>query len=195
MNRSTALGLLNRWSVAVEAQLANACVRVGRYLRLYAISHCQKSARSCDRRIARHAQMASGKSRKMIVSAAFIRLSMTSYGPKSPSMIQDEFCISRFWMRAHSSGGNACSPDCQNILSSSMTGRPVISPKVRAREDLPAAARPKMTTRSISSSLLGGSEDVSPAFRTFRLDGSCSGPAERGAPAKNSRSSFRLASG
>ncbi len=39
------------------------------------------------------------------------------------------------------------SPACQKILSSSITGNPVILPKRLARVDLPEAPRPRMTTR------------------------------------------------
>jgi len=45
--------------------------------------------------------------------------------------------------------GVAISPGCQKILSTSVTGSPVISPKRLARVDLPDAPRPRMTTRSM----------------------------------------------
>jgi len=45
------------------------------------------------------------------------------------------------------------SPGCQKILSTSITGSPVISPKRLARVDLPDAPRPMMTTRFILPSL------------------------------------------
>ena len=45
------------------------------------------------------------------------------------------------------------SPGCQKILSSSITGSPVISPKRFARVDLPDAPQPMMTTRFIVFSL------------------------------------------
>ena len=43
------------------------------------------------------------------------------------------------------------SPGCQKILSTSITGSPVISHKRLARVDLPDAPRPKMTTRFTST--------------------------------------------
>src|SRR3984893_1874807 len=53
------------------------------------------------------------------------------------------------WTTAHWWRGVAARPGRQKTLSSSITGRPVISPKRLARIDLPEAPRPKMTTRFI----------------------------------------------
>jgi hypothetical protein len=57
-------------------------------------------------------------------------------------------CITTHWSR-----GVAISPGRQKILSTSITGSLVISPKRLARVDLPDAPRPMMTTRFIVSSL------------------------------------------
>ena len=57
-------------------------------------------------------------------------------------------CVTTHWPR-----GVAISPGRQKILSTSITGSPVISPKRLARVDLPDAPRPTMTTRFIVSSL------------------------------------------
>jgi len=57
-------------------------------------------------------------------------------------------CITTHWSR-----GVAISAGRQKILSTSITGSPVISPKRLARVDLPDAPRPTMTTRFIVSSL------------------------------------------
>ncbi len=54
-------------------------------------------------------------------------------------------------MATHCSRGVAISPGCQKILSNSITGSPVISPKRLARVDLPDGSRPRMTTRFIVS--------------------------------------------
>ena len=63
--------------------------------------------------------------------------------------IHDPFswAASLSWIFTHSSRGMATSPGCQKILSSSITGRPVISPRRAARVDLPDAPRPRMITR------------------------------------------------
>ena len=57
-------------------------------------------------------------------------------------------CITTHWSR-----GVAISPGRQKILSTSITGSPVISPKRLASVDLPDAPRPMMTTRFTVSSL------------------------------------------
>jgi hypothetical protein len=121
--------------------------RAGRFCHRYATTHHQKSARSRDRRIACHAQRIKEKSSKMTVSAARSRVSTTSNGPRSPSMIYRCFSTSKSWTPTHSSRGVATSPRCQKTLSSSTTGSPVISPRRFARVDLPDAPRPRITTR------------------------------------------------
>ena len=108
-----------------------------------------KSKRSRDRRMARHAQRANERSRKITVSAARSRGATTSSGPRSPSMIHPSFATSRSCAHAHSFRGVARRPGCQKTISSSTTGRPVISPRRFARVDLPDAPRPRITTRFI----------------------------------------------
>src|SRR5437867_2261379 len=85
----------------------------------------------------------------MIVSAVRSRTSTASYGPRSPSSTHVSFRtrLSCDWI--HSTRGVGNRPERQKILSSSTTGRPVISPNCRARVDFPAAPRPSMTTRFI----------------------------------------------
>jgi hypothetical protein len=68
-------------------------------------------------------------------------------------MIQRSPATSFSCMATHCSRGVAISPGCQKILSTSITGSPVISPKRLARVDLPDAPRPRMTTRFMPSSL------------------------------------------
>lgn len=62
-------------------------------------------------------------------------------------MIRDSCAASWCWMVAHSSGGVAVRPGRQKSLSSSITGRPVISPRRAARVDLPAAPGPTTMIR------------------------------------------------
>jgi hypothetical protein len=121
----------------------------GRLCLRYAKTHHQKSKRSRDRRIARHAQRGNEKSSKMTISAARRRGSTTSSGPRSPSMIHFSFATRRSCAYAHSFRDVARRPGCQKNLSSSTTGRPVISPRRFARVDLPDAPRPRITTRFI----------------------------------------------
>ena len=70
--------------------------------------------------------------------------------------------------------GVAISPGCQKILSTSITGSPVISPNCLARVDLPDAPRPTMTTRSMLFILrrLGFDAKV-PGSSIVQLTGKC----------------------
>src|SRR5215813_2619039 len=74
-------------------------------------------------------------------------------------MIHDSRAASWRWIAAHWSLGVAARPGRQKSLSSSITGRPVISPRRAARVDLPAAPGPTMTTRFTYA------HDASPANR------------------------------
>jgi hypothetical protein len=60
-------------------------------------------------------------------------------------MIHDSCAASRRWTAAHWSRGVAVRPGRQMSLSSSITGRLVISPRRTARADLPAAPGPVIT--------------------------------------------------
>ena len=86
----------------------------------------------------------------MTVSASLSRGSSTSHGPRSPSMIQLSRWTSVCWTSIHSFRGVATSPGRQNSWSSSMTGIWVSEPRQRARTDLPAPPRLRMTTRCIA---------------------------------------------
>lgn len=149
MKSSTCLGLHNLWNCTPGASFWMASRSGVRYRVRYAKSHRQKSECSRDRRTARHAHSSNGRSRKTIVSAARSRISITSYGPKSPSMIQDSSATSFRRISAHCSGGVGTRPDCQNSLSSSITGIPVISPRRFPRVDFPEAPGPSIRTRFI----------------------------------------------
>lgn len=96
-NLLSALGLRNMCRSALTAGLAIACMRIGRLCHRYAKSQRQKSARSRDRRIARQPQQRSEKSKKRIVSAARSRISTTSAGPRSPSIIHPSSATSLCW--------------------------------------------------------------------------------------------------
>jgi len=146
-NRASALGLRKTCSATLGAWVAIANLRFGRLRYRYAKSQRQKSARSRDRRIARQAQRNNEKSKKMIVSAARIRTSTASWGPRSPSIIHRSPTTSCSCIAIHFWRGVAISPGCQKILSTSVTGSPVRSPKCLARVDLPDAPRPTMSTR------------------------------------------------
>ena len=149
-SRFIALGLRKTWRVAPGAWFAIAFIRNGRLRCRYRKSQSQKSARSFDRRDARQAHRRIEKSKKMIVSAVRSRTSTESYGPRSPSMIHPSFMTSICWIFSHWSRGVATRPDCQNNLSSSITGSPVMSPRCAASVDLPEAPGPRMTMRFIS---------------------------------------------
>src|SRR6266481_8181852 len=72
-------------------------------------------------------------------------------------MIHRSSLTTRSCTFAHSSRGVATIPARQKSLSSSITGRPVTSPKRMARVDLPDAPGPKMSTRfTLSSALKNG---------------------------------------
>src|SRR5215467_16147365 len=62
-------------------------------------------------------------------------------------MIHDSRAANWRWIAAHWSLGVAARPGRQKSLSSSITGRPVISPRRTARVDLPAAPGPTTITR------------------------------------------------
>jgi hypothetical protein len=62
-------------------------------------------------------------------------------------MIRDSCVVSPRWRAAHRSGGVAVRPGRQKSVSSSITGRLVISPRRTARADLPAAPGPVIITR------------------------------------------------
>jgi hypothetical protein len=68
-------------------------------------------------------------------------------------MIHRSLVTSFCWMTTHWSRGVGVSPACQNILSNSITGSPVISPKRKARVDFPDAPRPMMRMRSTPPSV------------------------------------------
>src|SRR5450755_5030213 len=61
-------------------------------------------------------------------------------------MIHDSCAASSRWMAVHWSRGVAVRPGRQKSLSSSITGRLVISPRRTARADLPAAPGPVIIT-------------------------------------------------
>jgi hypothetical protein len=64
-----------------------------------------------------------------------------------PSFSRTSFC----WSSTHCCRGVSTSPDCQKLLSSSITRNPVISPSCRASTDLPEAQGPIITTRRMWS--------------------------------------------
>src|SRR4029453_7578356 len=75
-------------------------------------------------------------------------------------MIQRGAAARTAWRSAHSGGGSGRRSGVQNSWSSSITGRPVAERRSRARTDLPAPPRPRMTTRSPLPSCRTGCDTI-----------------------------------
>jgi hypothetical protein len=118
-----------------------------RCLTRHVSTHHQKSVRSRDRRTALYTHRSSSKSSRRTVSARASRAVSTSYGPRSPSMIQSSTAASSVCtatQRSRSSGARSADQKC---ASSSTTGIPVTRPSRTDRVVLPAPPRPSTTTR------------------------------------------------